>query len=121
MPASLVATASGVWMTKFSRASSGIADPGVEDAVEDVGQEVEEDHEGGGDEQVGQHDVDVERGDAGDVPGPETLPPEDVLGEDGATEDRREVQGDDGGDRDQCVAQDMARQDAAPAQALGTG
>jgi len=26
-----------------------------------------------------------------------------------------------GGDRDQCVAQDMARQDAAPAQALGTG
>src|ERR1700722_13922405 len=108
-------------MTKFSRTSSGIADPRVEHAVEDVGQQVEEDDEGGRDHQVGQHDVDVEGGDAGDVPRPEALQAEDELDEDGAAEHGGEVQCDDGGDGDQRVAQDVADQHPAATQSFGPG
>src|SRR5271157_5913307 len=76
LPASTVATRSGSGRSKFSSTSSGsstrsgsvtcsgtkesgIADPRVQHAVEDVGGEVEEDDEGGRDQQVGQHYVRV--------------------------------------------------------------
>ena len=83
--------------------------------------QVEEDDEGGRDQQVGQHDVDVEGGDAGDVPLAEPLPPEDDLGDDGAAEHGGEVERDDGRDRDERVAQHVADEHPAPAQSLGPG
>src|SRR5580704_11244668 len=83
-PASVLATFSGVWMTKFSRGSgSAITNPWVEHTVEDVRQKVEQDHESGGDQQVGEHDVRVEGVHALEIPRPEPLPPEDELGQDG--------------------------------------
>ena len=56
-----------------------------------------------------------------DVPRPEALPAEDVLGEDGASEHSGEVQCDDGGHGDERIAQHVADQHPAPAQPLGPG
>src|SRR5687768_1940889 len=74
---------------------SAVGDAGVEPAIEQVGDEVEEDHEAGEDEGhrhdhgrvVGEDRADEERPDAGHA--------EDLLGHDGAAEDRGHLQRED--------------------------
>src|SRR6476659_3574674 len=78
---------------------SAIADAGVEPAIEDVGDEVERDHEAGEDEGHGHHDrqvvaldrVDQQRADPGDT--------EDLIGDNRAAEDLRHRQRDKRHDR----------------------
>src|SRR5260370_40963436 len=87
---------------------SGQAESGVEDRVEDVGDQVEEDDEHGKDEEHGRHDRRVavpdgrheQLADAGDA--------EDLLGHDSAAEDRRDPERDERDHRDEAVPEDMA-------------
>src|SRR2546421_2662766 len=71
--------------------TSGIANPWVDDTVEEVGDQVEHDHDDGGDHQPRQHDVDVDVVYALNEVVTHSLPAEDGLGDDGATEHGCEV------------------------------
>src|SRR4051794_596381 len=106
-----VAEAVPAWVAamapSLSRAGrSGQADPRIEDRVEDVGDQVEQHDDGGADDQPAQHDVDVVVADpVVEQVAPHPVPDEDRLGDDRGAEQRADAEGDDGGERDQRVAQ----------------
>src|SRR6185295_7096092 len=97
---------------------SAVADAGVEPAIEEVGDQVERDHEASEDEGDRHHDrrvvaldrVDQERADAGHA--------EDLLGYDGAAEDLRHRQRDERHDRNHRVADDVLEEHRSLAQPL---
>src|SRR3954468_14391842 len=112
-------------MTLFSlayRGRSGQTDPRVEDRVEDVGDQVEQDDHRGTDDQPAQDDVGVVVADAVlEQVAAHAVPDEDGLGDDRGTEQRADAEGDDGGQRDQRVAQAVLVHRAAVGEALGAG
>src|SRR4051812_27333021 len=98
-----------------SRAASTISDAGVEPAIQQIGDEVEQDDEGGEDEGDAHHDGGVVGEDRGDQQRADAGDAEDLFGDDGAAEDDRHLQGDEGDDGDHRVADDVAGHDAAAA------
>src|SRR6266581_6222762 len=99
-------------------ATSAIGDAWVEPAIDDIGQEIEDDDETGEHERhrhddggvVGEDGADQQRADAGDA--------EDLLGDDGAAEHGRHLQGDQRHHRDQGVADHVLDDDLAFVEAL---
>src|SRR5947208_8106187 len=90
---------------------SGIADPRVEYAVEQVGDQVQDDDEGRGDQQPGFERVDVVAPDGIEQERARALPLEHGLGDHRSTEDRADVQRGDRGQRDERVAQRVPSRD----------
>src|SRR6056297_4061961 len=88
---------------------SVIADPRVEKAIEDIGDQVEEDDQHGEDEGQRHHHRQVIREQRGDEQLADAVHLEHVLGDDGAAEDRRHVERDHGDHRDHRVAQHVDR------------
>src|SRR6267143_2926761 len=101
--------------------ASTVGDARVEPAIEDVCNQVEQDDQTGEHERhrhdhrrvVGQDGADQQRSDAGDA--------KDLFGDDGAAENRRYLQRDEGHNRDQRVADDMLDDDDALGEPLCAG
>src|SRR3954469_4407949 len=100
---------------------SGIADPGVEDGVEQVGYQVEHDHHDRRDQQPGRGRVHVLLADGADQEVAHAVPLEDRLGDHGPADDRGQVERGDRGQRDQGGAQAVPDHHRAPGQPLGPG
>src|SRR5436190_9169393 len=76
--------------------ASAVADAGIEPAIEDVGEEVEEDHEAGEHERHRHDDRRVVREDRADQERADPGHAENLFGDDRAAEDRRHLE------RDEC-------------------
>src|SRR5438270_8700932 len=86
---------------------SVIANPRVEEAVQDVGQEVEDDHGDRDDHDVGHHRVDVARLQTGDEEVPHSVERENRLGDDRSAEQRAELERRDGHDGNERISDDV--------------
>src|SRR3954468_24306888 len=78
-----------------------ITNPRVEYAVHQVGDQVEDDDDHGGDEKPGRHRVCVAVADTGEEEVPHPMPLENGLGQDGAAEDSGQVERHHGCQRDE--------------------
>src|SRR5579862_9949972 len=94
--------------TRTGTLGSVIADPRVEEAVEDVGDQVEDHDRRGDDDQIAHDRVDVELLKLEDEVVAHPVEREDRLGDDRAREQEPELQRRHRDDRDQRVAHDMA-------------
>src|SRR3954471_8193814 len=92
---------------------SVIADARIEEAVEDVGDQIEDDDEDRRDEEIGHHLVEIEGAERLYEPEADAVERKDGLRDDRAAEQGAEVERGDRGDGNQRVAEDMAH-DHAP-------
>src|SRR5207302_2106151 len=100
---------------------SVIANPRVEEAVQDVGQEVEDDHRDRDDHDVGHHRVDVIRLQARDEEVPHSVERENRLGDDRAAEQRAELERGDRDDGNKRISDDVPEDHQPFRQSLRTG
>src|SRR5438045_1211286 len=98
---------------------SGALDARVDEGVEDVGEEAAEDDEDGGQRGQAHQNRVVALGDRLDGETAHAGPLEDLLGDDGAAEEVGQGRPEQGDDRQQAVAQDVAGDDDALGEALG--
>src|SRR5262245_27521831 len=115
------ATSAGAWAAGGRGRVSAIADPRVEHRVQDVRDEMEQHDEHACHHQPGQQDIHVAGLDALDEQGTHALPGEHPLGDHGPAEHRPDVDGDDGDQRDEGVAEGVAGHHPSPRQPLGPG
>src|SRR3989442_14559928 len=87
--------------TAASGAGSAVTDPRVDDDIEEIDDEVGQDEEGGEDEDDALHHGVVPREDRVDQEQSHPGPAEHRLRQDGATEERAELEPGDGEDRDE--------------------
>src|SRR5688572_30564100 len=98
-----------------------VSDAGVEPAIDDVGEESEENHEGRQNERYRHDHRRIDRKDRADERRSDARHAEDLLGHDGSAEDSRHLQRHQRDDGNESVAQRVLDDHYALAQAFGAG
>src|SRR6266850_3889654 len=112
-------TASASAASRMTAPKRLAADPGIDEAIEDVDEEVAHDEADRDQEYDALHERVVAREDGVHHEAADAGQGEDVLGDDGAADQRAELQPQHGDHRDERVAQHVAAHHASLRQALG--
>src|SRR5690606_6950328 len=115
---------SGEWgrsVTMLLPGSGAVAEPRIDDEIEDVDDEGDDHEHQGHEDQVGGHDPHVDGSDRIDEQGAESRPSEPRCSEDGEDEGRTQLQAGNGGNWHYGIGLRMAEIDRPPAEAARAG